>query len=398
MADSNPELSRILDLLKDNPRGMSVKQIASAIGMNRISIARYLDVLRTAGQVDMEPYGQAKVYYLTRRVPINNLINLSSEAVISIDASMRIIEANKTFLNIFSYGPDEIRGIQVEEIFNRGGCDVRVSSRISAALTGEEVAEEIRLFRDDREQYFQMRITPTVLTDGSPAITIILEDITEQKHSRGALLEKEEKYKVLLNNANDSIFLNLIDNEGLPGRFIEVNDIACERLGFRRDEILKRTLKEITPEKSWKQMTDVLEKLFREEHVTFEGEHLASTGQSIPVEISAHIFTMNNRWVVLSIARDITERKEMQRLEREAYRQIEKNMEQLATLTNKIRNPLSVIVGYEDLLPSQASEKILEQATIINDILTQLDCGWLESQEVRDFLKRRLGLYEETGR
>ena len=85
---------------------------------------------------------------------------------------------------------------------------------------------------------------------------------------------------------------------------------------------------------------------------------------------------------------DVTEKKQMERVKREALGQIEHNIEQFAILGDHIRNPLAVIVGLSSLTPGDISDKILLQAKEIDRIITQLDMGWIESEKVRSFLVR----------
>jgi PAS domain S-box-containing protein len=92
-----------------------------------------------------------------------------------------------------------------------------------------------------------------------------------------------------------------------------------------------------------------------------------------------------------SVGRDITATKMMEEVERKAYAQIEKNIEQLAILGDHIRNPLAVIVGIADLDGGPTSASIIQQARIIDQIITQLDRGWIESEKIREFLKKNDG-------
>jgi signal transduction histidine kinase len=85
---------------------------------------------------------------------------------------------------------------------------------------------------------------------------------------------------------------------------------------------------------------------------------------------------------------DITDRKNMEIMKREALEQIEHNIEQFAILGDHIRNPLAVIMGLSSLAPGDISDKIILQAREIDRIITQLDMGWIESEKVRDFIKR----------
>ena len=89
-----------------------------------------------------------------------------------------------------------------------------------------------------------------------------------------------------------------------------------------------------------------------------------------------------------SVGKDITATKMMEEVEAKAFFQIEKNIEQLAILGDHIRNPLAVIVGIADLDGGPTSESIIQQARIIDQIITQLDRGWIESEKIREFLKK----------
>ncbi|MBN1194039.1 MAG: hypothetical protein JXA08_01615 [Methanomicrobiaceae archaeon] len=71
-----------------------------------------------------------------------------------------------------------------------------------------------------------------------------------------------------------------------------------------------------------------------------------------------------------------------------ALLQIEKNLEQMAILNDHIRNPLTIIVGLVDLQGGKIRDTVLEQAAEIDSIINKLDVGWLESEKIREFLKK----------
>ena len=91
----------------------------------------------------------------------------------------------------------------------------------------------------------------------------------------------------------------------------------------------------------------------------------------------------------LAFASDITEFKIMRERERQALAQIERNLEQLATLNDQIRNPLSIIVA---LLACEerpdTKQRILDAVHSIDDMVKALDRGWMESAKVREFLEK----------
>ncbi|OPY37026.1 MAG: sensory histidine kinase AtoS [Methanoregula sp. PtaU1.Bin051] len=93
-------------------------------------------------------------------------------------------------------------------------------------------------------------------------------------------------------------------------------------------------------------------------------------------------------WVIL-FAIDITEQSELERLKKNAFEQIEKNIEQFATLGDHIRNPVAVITGLCDLLEDRkTADKLLAQAREIDRIVTLIDQGWIESEKVRNVIKK----------
>lgn len=203
MKENHEGLTKILDILKDNPRGMSVTQITEIIGMNRITVGHYLDILRTSGEVDMENYGQSKVYFISHRVPISAMMDLSSDYVIVLNNDLKIIQANNNILSLLQRKKEDVLEKKIHKVLSPLNTVVNLQSKIDQALKGEGVTEEIRILKNTEELFFKMKIIPTVFTDGSPGITIILEDITEYHKSIQALQESENKFRELLKNISE---------------------------------------------------------------------------------------------------------------------------------------------------------------------------------------------------
>ena len=72
-------MNQIKQIIKQNPRGMSISDITSEMKMNRNLISRYLDMLLVAGEVEMQRIGAAKVYFLSHRLPISAMLEFSSD-------------------------------------------------------------------------------------------------------------------------------------------------------------------------------------------------------------------------------------------------------------------------------------------------------------------------------
>jgi len=123
------------------------------------------------------------------------------------------------------------------------------------------------------------------------------------------LARQEERFRMLFHGGNDSVFVHEADPvTAAPGHFTEVNDIACQRLGFSRAEML--TMGPLNLESgSGLEIVPWPRQLAEQKTAVFERVHLTKDGRQIAVEINAQMFQLQGRSMVLSVARDITERK-----------------------------------------------------------------------------------------
>ncbi|MBQ4596796.1 MAG: winged helix-turn-helix transcriptional regulator, partial [Methanocorpusculum sp.] len=115
MVELTGDFSEILTLLQDNPRGMSVTEIADAAHINRNTVARYMDNLLLAGRVEMRMFGKAKVFFLSKRIPVSAMLNLSSEMVLLTDADLTVIQANEAVLAFLSCTEEDLVGHTIYE-------------------------------------------------------------------------------------------------------------------------------------------------------------------------------------------------------------------------------------------------------------------------------------------
>ena len=89
------KITRIKQILKWRPRGMTISDLSSQMKLNRNLVAKYLEILLISGQVEMQEIGPAKVYFLTQRVPISTMLEFSSDLVIVVDTDGKILQVNE---------------------------------------------------------------------------------------------------------------------------------------------------------------------------------------------------------------------------------------------------------------------------------------------------------------
>jgi PAS domain S-box-containing protein len=148
---------------------------------------------------------------------------------------------------------------------------------------------------------------------------VFIRDITERKQAEKSLREEEEKYRILFHGIVDAVYVHEVYPDK-PGKFLAVNETACRMLGYTEDEFLQMEVQDIDTPQQAKNISAIQEKLFRDRHALFETYHIAKDGRRIPVEINIRLFEVRGKSTVLSVARDITERKAMEERLWETYR------------------------------------------------------------------------------
>jgi two-component system cell cycle sensor histidine kinase/response regulator CckA len=120
--------------------------------------------------------------------------------------------------------------------------------------------------------------------------------------------ERQKEYKALVDGMNDTAFV--IDFEG---RFLEVNNTAVEVLGYSREELLTMGPTDIDPYLDAEAIGLLIDGMKMGERQVFETQHRKKNGDIIPVEVSSSPVTYQGEPAILSIVRDTTERKKVER-------------------------------------------------------------------------------------
>jgi PAS domain S-box-containing protein len=193
---------------------------------------------------------------------------------------------------------------------------------------------------------------------GSPAMLLSVHDITERKQIETALIESDKRSRLILQSANDAIFIHEISTEN-PGRFIEVNDQACQMLGYTREELLGMGIPEIDVPEQNEHVPEILEKLFSTGKAVFQTDFLTKDGRRIPIEDSNRLINLDGKPVVLCIARDLSEQKRTEQVLQAANRKL--NL--LSRITrHDINNQLLTLHGYVEMLRNKIPDPALEES------------------------------------
>ncbi len=219
--------------------------------------------------------------------------------------------------------PRDFVYLNVNPAFERltGIGDV-IGKRVSQVIPGvREKHPELfnvcgRVSASGRPERFQARLGPlglwfsiSVYSPAQDHFVAFFDDITEHKKAEEALRDSESFYKALFRDNSDAIFLHSVLPSGEPDRFLKVNEAACRRLGYSETELLNLSPKDIDAAGMDEQRNVSVSALLAEGRAVFEMEHMTRDGRNIAVEISARLIDIQGRAMVLSVARDVTERR-----------------------------------------------------------------------------------------
>ncbi|MEA3450638.1 MAG: Cache 3/Cache 2 fusion domain-containing protein [Bacteroidota bacterium] len=168
-----------------------------------------------------------------------------------------------------------------------------------------------------------------------------------------ALEISERKFETLFDNSSDEIYVS-----DLNGDFIEVNKVACETLGYSRDEFLKMNFSDIKKHGNRTKMLENIEIIKKKNEITFETEHVQKNGQIIAVEMKSRLIKYSGENVILCVARNIEERKALEKkIISTVIKTEEKERKRFAAdLHDELGPVLSTIKLYTDLLKSKPIE------------------------------------------
>jgi len=140
---------------------------------------------------------------------------------------------------------------------------------------------------------------------------IRIENAKKRDHPARTAVEQEFcaselSYRRLFESARDGILIL----EAETGRISDVNPFLVKLLGFSRDEIIGKTVGELSPFKDIESNKVMLERLQKEGYVRYEDLPLESRdGRRIPVEIVSNVYQCGERNVIQCNIRDITKQK-----------------------------------------------------------------------------------------
>ena len=253
----------------------------------------------------------------------------------TVDMNGKIINFNTSFKNMLGYSDEEIFKLTYYDItpekWHKKEEDIIQEQVLKRGYS--DLYEKEYIKKDG--VIIPVEITTYLLKDkdGKPyAMWALIRDISERKKSDSLIKESEEKYKNLVNLANDGIAI-------IKDKKIEfLNQKLAEMVNYNIDELKdKEFIDFIAPEEKNKILQRYLKRIKGEKIPNvYESLLLKKTGDMLPVEINATIINFKGQIADMAIIRDISERKKMEN-------KIEETKNHFQTMFNTIVDPVVIV-------------------------------------------------------
>lgn len=180
----------------------------------------------------------------------------------------------------------------------------KVWDKVQEAITNNKSFElEYRIIcKNGQEKWVWERGRKTT-QNNQEVLEGFIADITERKKAARAFIQSQTKYRTLFNAINDAVVIQDYEKEGLP--IIEVNNHACQLYGYNREELLTKSIQELSVSYNIDLENNAEE--------IYETKHKKADGSTFPVEVKFSIFQIGKERMVMSMIRDISQRKEAEK-------------------------------------------------------------------------------------
>ncbi len=289
------------------------------------------------------------------------ILESTFSGILVVDHDGRIITYNKRFLEMWAIPKSVLKGRKdsdainfvlpqlayPDEFFNK----VRHLYNDFSAESYDHI-----LFKDGK--IFERFSKPHLIAGQNVGRVWSFLDITKRHQTEQVLQESEQRYRAVVEQSNDCIFL--VDLKGR--KIIEANKSLANLLGYSRRQLLTMTLYDFVhhPKKD----VDAKIRLVVENDGSFLGErqYLKKDGTTVSVEVNINVITYQHKKVLCIVSRDITERKKAERKLKQQYDDLERANSELDkfvySASHDLRAPLASILGLINLAKMESNGEL----------------------------------------
>ncbi len=332
------------------------------------------------------------------------LFNSSPESIIILSETQTILDANDTTLKLLGKKKEEVVGKKCYEVFHQSskppeGCPfIEMKKR-----NWKPCVNEMETIIGD----LIVSVVPLEIPGEERKILHFARDVTLINQLAQRLITSLQRYASFLNTLIklDSFMLREKNIKTLLNNSAK---IICENENFEASWILVKKGKNMRTLSKYgvdwnleerypgdiEEKDDLWSKRHKEGFFIFIPLKVEDTHMGLLVLLrkDSEELSEENKKILRIMADDIAitiKNRKLELSKKVAYRELEKNIKDFATLIDGIRNPLAVIMGIAEMMidDEEIRKKITEQIEKIEEITYKIDKRWAKSENLRRFLK-----------
>ena len=262
-----------------------------------------------------------------------NVFNYSYDGYLLHEYNGKIIDANPTLQNLIGYSKSELIGKQLQNFDYIVDQESYLAFENTINKEGYSLLET-ELKRKDKSKIPVDLYSRKIDLSGKEVYFTVIRDLTQQKEALKALVESETKFKSIFNNSHDGYILR-----SLEGEILDINTSIIEIFGYTQEDVLAGNVKELQPFESQEELQQVMKDVETKGFTHYETKARKKDGTIFPIEVKSFKFFIGAEEVVLGVVRDISQRKETERVLVESENRLRNLVDNIpiaiATMTSK---------------------------------------------------------------
>jgi PAS domain S-box-containing protein len=245
------EISAIRAILSEHPEGLTIRSISALLGMNRNSVAKYLEMLQMQGGLTLKRSGPSKIYCLADKLPAAAVLKLTKSHVIIFDQLLTAADVNDSFTGLLKISKKEILGKSLEDLPFIVQSHPDLQTLIKEGIRGKESKTSASIKTDYRLIHCMLTCSPVFFENGSNGVSLIID------------LDQEPKNGDVPDNNGDDSLTGLDESEYIcrfepDGTLTYVNQAYSVLLKKTRADLIGHKWRPVIPESEYQKITTAL--------------------------------------------------------------------------------------------------------------------------------------------
>ena len=218
-----------------------------------------------------------------------------------------VVYANPAFIKMTGYATEEVLGYNCRFLQGEERDQPAVGELREAIRAGRGCEVVLRNYKKDGTLFFnELTLSPVFDDDGGITRFVgILDDVTEQRRADEALKRSEERYRAVIEQSTEGIFL--VDTR--TRRLLETNPAFQRMLGYTPEELRGMELYDLVAHSSEEVDANIGRTLGEGRRLIGERSYRRKDGAIVEVDIGASTISYNSHRAICATVRDITARK-----------------------------------------------------------------------------------------